>query len=80
MPSALTPATLWFLLRPATRRVLLGAAPVLVLALTPSAFWTRYVLAVPCALLAVTLGAAAQAGPGLRFSGGLVLIHSAAAS
>lgn len=63
---ALTPTLLWALVRPYARGVLVGALPVLAFVATPAAFWSRYVLAVPCALLAVCIGATGMAGPALR--------------
>ncbi len=72
----LGPMALWALWRRETRRALLGAVPVLAFALTPSAFWTRYVLAIPCAMLAVVVGASARSGPALRAVLGAALVVS----
>lgn len=63
---ALTPTLLWALVRPHARGVLVAALPVLAFVATPSAFWARYVVAVPCALLAVCIAATTSAGPALR--------------
>lgn len=59
----LAPLTALFLARRDTRPAMLRAWPAIFVAAAPAAFWTRYVIAVPCLLLASVIAAGERLSP-----------------
>lgn len=73
----LAPLTVVFLARRDTRAAIARAWPALAVAAAPAAFWTRYVIAVPCLLLASVVGAGERLTPRWRRALDLAMVLAA---